>query len=380
MADFNINNEQKKLIEEARALALNRIAPVAGKLDEEGDDTFNFGPVKTLAENNLLTPTVPEEYGGRGLDYFSTALMLEEIGAVCAGVATVVAANIHAASPIILAGTDRQKETFLSSLAGLKPNLASFALTEPEAGSEIAAISTHAVKTKGAWEISGIKDFVINGGVAHFTTLFATTDLHNKKAGMTAFIIPSGTPGLKTGAVRNKMGIRYARTAELILEKAILTDDLVIGPRGSAYLLLMQTFDRGRALAGAVGLGIARAAYEYALQFSKDRIQFGRSVFSRQAVSFDLAELAMKIESARLMVWKACWLIDNDMDYTLASSMAKIAGSRTAQEVTAAAMDICGGRGFLRQYPIEKCLRDARVLSLLEGTNSIQKAIIASLL
>ena len=380
MADFNISSRQKDLVEEVRALALNSIAPVAGRLDEEGDSAFDFGPAKTLAENNLLTPTIPGEYGGRGLDYFSTALLLEELGAVCAGVATVVAANIHAASPIILAGTGRQKETFLSALAAAKPNLAAFALTEPQSGSDISAITTLAQKTNGHWEISGVKDFVINGGVAHFTTLFAATDMENKKAGMLAFIIPEGTPGLKVGAVRRKMGIRYARTVELVLEKALVSTDLAIGPRGWAYLLLMQTFDRGRALSGAVGVGIARAAYEYALQFSKERQRFGRSVFSQQSISFTLAELAIKIESARLLVWKACWLIDNDLDYTLASSMAKIAGSQAAQEAAAAAMDICGGRGFLKDYPVEKYLRDSRVLSLIEGTNHIQKAIIASLL
>lgn len=380
MADFNINPEQKELVEEVRALAQSLIAPLAGQLDKAGDNTFDFGPVKTLAESNLLTPTVPKEYGGRGLDYFSTALMLEELGAASAGVATVVAANIHAASPIILAGTGRQKEIFLSSQTASEPNLAAFALTEPDSGSDIAAVATLAEKTNGGWEINGVKDFVINGGVAHFTTLFAATDMQNKKAGMMAFIIPSVTPGLRVGAVRNKMGIRYARTVELILEKAVVAGDLAIGPKGGAYLLLMQTFDRGRALSGAIGVGIARAAYEFALQFSKERHQFGKLVFSQQAISFTLAELAIKIESARLLVWKACWLIDNDLDYTLASSMAKIAGSQVAQEVAAAAMDICGGRGYLKQYPVERYLRDSRVLSLIEGTNHIQKAIIASLL
>ena len=241
-------------------------------------------------------------------------------------------------------------------------------------------MATLAEKTNGGWEINGVKDFVINGGVAHFTTLFAAADMQNKKAGLMAFIIPSGTPGLRVGAVRNKMGIRYARTVKLILEKAAVAGDLAIGPKGGAYLLLMQTFDRGRALSGAVGVGIARAAYEFALQFSKERHQFGKLVFSQQAISFTLAELAIKIESARLFVWKACWLIDNDLDYTLASSMAKIAGSQVAQEVAAAAMDICGGRGYLKQYPVERYLRDSRVLSLIEGTNHIQKAIIASLL
>lgn len=380
MTDFNIGPQQKDLVEEIRSLAREKIAPLAGELDGKGDLEFDFGPAETLAQNNLLTPTVPVEYGGRGLDYFSTALMLEELGAACAGVATVVAANIHAASPIILAGTGRQKDAFLSSLASRSPNLAAFALTESGSGSDIAAIASLARKINGHWEINGIKDYVINGGVARFTTLFAATDPQNVKAGMMAFIIPEDTPGLRVGSVRRKMGIRYARTAELILEKALVGGDMAIGPKGGAYLLLMQTFDRGRALSGAVGVGIARAAYEFALRFSKERQRFGRQVFDQQAISFSLADLAVKIESARLLVWKACWLIDNDLDYTLASSMAKIAGSQVAQEAAAAAMDICGGRGFLKDFPVERYLRDARVLSVIEGTNHIQKAIIASLL
>ncbi|MBF7084089.1 acyl-CoA dehydrogenase family protein [Desulfallas sp. Bu1-1] len=377
MANFSLSPAQEQLIEEIRQVAAERIAPVVRELDE-GDDHFDFRPAQALAEHNLLTPTIPRAYGGRGLDYFSTALLLEELGATCAGVATVVTTNIHAAGPVILAGTEHQKKTFLPLLASPEPHLAAFALTEPEAGSDIGAMSALAACEGGVWKINGVKDFVINGGIAHFTTVFATTDPQNKRAGMMAFLLPSGVPGLKVGAVRNKMGIRYARTVQLIMKDTLVQDELVIGRKGGAYLLLMQTFDRGRALAGAVGVGIARAAFEFALRYSKERRQFGRPIFSQQAISFTLAELQTKIESARLLVWKACWLIDNDLDYTMASSMAKIAGSQVAQEATAAAMDILGGRGYLKGCPVEKLLRDARVMSLIEGTNHIQKAVIAS--
>lgn len=378
MVDFHLGREQEQLVEEVRALAAEHIAPQVARLDEEGDEHFNPGPVEILARHNLLTPTVPRDYGGRGLNYFSTALVAEELGAVCAGVATVVMANIHAASPIVLAGSEQQKSTFLPLLTARRPHLAALALTEPEAGSDVAAMSTVAVEKDGLWEVSGEKDFVINGGIASFTILFASADRERGKAGMVAFIVPAGVPGFRPGRVRRKMGIRYARTTSLVLENTPLPAGLAIGQKGTAYLLLMQTFDRGRALAGAVGVGIARAAFEYALQFSKQRRQFGRPVFSRQAVSFALAELATRIESARLLVWKACWLIDNDLDYTMASSMAKVAGSQVAQDAAAVAMDICGGRGYLKDFPVEKYLRDARALSLLEGTSNIQKAIIAS--
>lgn len=378
MVDFALSPAQEQLMEEFRDLTVHKIAPLVANLDAAGDEHFDFLPAQILAEHNFLTPTIPREYGGRGLDYFTTSLVLEELAATCAGVASVVTANIHAASPIILAGTRQQKKTYLPLLADKKAHLAALALTEPEAGSDIASISTLAVKNKGGWIINGVKEFVISGGIASFTTLFATTNPDQKRSGMIAFVLPSGLLGLKEGQVRRKMGIRYARTAQLILEQVPATDEMVIGKEGSAYLLLMQTFDRGRALAGAVGVGLARAAYEYALEYSKKRHQFGRPVFSQQAVAFNLADLLTKIEAARLLVWKACWLIDQDLDYSMLSSMAKITGSSLAQEATAAAMDICGGRSYLKGLPVEKYLRDARVLSLIEGTNNIQKAVIAS--
>ncbi|HZK19018.1 MAG TPA: acyl-CoA dehydrogenase family protein, partial [Clostridia bacterium] len=239
-------------------------------------------------------------------------------------------------------------------------------------------ISTLAEKHGDGWSISGTKEFVINGGIASFTTLFATTNPKKRRSGITAFILPHDTPGIRKGIVRRKMGIRYAHTARLVLNKASVSDEMVIGKQGSAYLLLMQTFDRGRALAGAIGVGLARAAYEYALQYSKERHQFGKPIFNQQSIAFNLADLLVEIEAARLLVWKACWLIDNDLDYTIPSSMAKIAGSSIAQKATATAMDICGGKAYLTDSPVEKYLRDARVLSLIEGTNNIQRAVIAS--
>ncbi len=388
MPDFSLTRDQENLLEELRELVSRKIAPASLKLDRAGDDRFDFSLAGSLAELNLLTPTVPREYGGRGLDYFTTALVLEELSAGCAGLAAVVTANIHAASPIILGGTARQKEAFLPLLTHPNPNLAAFALTESGSGSDIGAMQSFAspvwkdgrANPAEQWIINGSKDYIINGGVAKFVTLFAATDQKNKKGGMMAFVVPAGTPGMSVEAVRNKMGIRYANTVRLAFNDLKLDRDCVIGRPGSAYLLLMQTFDRGRSLAGAVGVGIARASFECALKYSKERVQFGRPVYSNQGVSFTLAELATKIEAARMLVWKACWLIDRDLDYTMASSMAKIAGSRVAVEAASAAMEICGGGGYLIGHPVEKYLRDARVLPLIEGTDHIQKAVIASLL
>ncbi|MCL6611092.1 MAG: acyl-CoA dehydrogenase family protein [Peptococcaceae bacterium] len=388
MPDFSLTRDQESLLEELRELVGRKIAPASLELDRAGDDRFDFSLAGFLAGLNLLTPTVPREYGGRGLDYFTTALVLEEVSAGCAGLAAVVTANIHAASPIILGGTDHQKEAFLPRLTRPDPNLAAFALTESSSGSDIGAMQSFAspvrkdgrANSTGQWVINGSKDYVINGGVAEFIVLFAATDPKNKKGGMMAFVVPSGTPGMSVESVRNKMGIRYANTVRLVFDDLKLDGNYVIGRPGSAYLLLMQTFDRGRSLAGAIGVGIARAAYECALKYSKERVQFGRPVYSNQGVSFTLAELATKIEAARMLVWKACWLIDRDLDYTMASSMAKIAGSKVAVEAASAAMEICGGGGYLVGHPVEKYLRDARVLPIIEGTDHIQKAVIASLL
>ncbi len=378
MIDFSLNPRQETLLEEFGNSVIQNIAPMVDRLDKEGDAHFNYGPAQILAEHNFLTPTIPKEYGGRGLDYFTTALLLEELAATCTGVAAVVTANIHAASPIVLAGTEQQKMDYLSLLATPEPHLAALALTEPEAGSDIASISTLAKRDKKGWIIEGTKDFVINGGIASFTTLFATVDPQKGRSGITAFILPAGTPGINKGTVRRKLGIRYAHTAQLMLDRVSVSKEMLVGKEGCAYLLLMQTFDRGRALAGAIGVGLAKAAYEHALGYSKERHQFGKPIFNQQSIAFKLTDLLVKIEAARLLVWKACWLIDKDLDYTIPSSMAKIAGSTVAQEAAASAMDICGGRAYLTDSPIEKYLRDARVLSLIEGTNNIQRAVIAS--
>ncbi|MGB9803635.1 acyl-CoA dehydrogenase family protein [Desulfofundulus sp.] len=380
MADFALTREQSLLVEEVRALVQEKIAPAARELDCAGDERFDFTLAELLARVNLLTPTVPQEYGGRGLDYFTTALVLEELSTACAGLAAVVTANIHAASPIILAGTPEQKNTYLPDLTQASPHLAAFALTEKSAGSDIGAMESLAVAEGEDWLVNGAKDYVINGGVASFVTLFVATNPRNVRGSMLCLVVPQDTPGLKVGAVRHKMGIRYAQTVQLLFENLRLAKEHAIGIPGSAYLLLMQTFDRGRSLAGAIGVGIARAAFEYALQYSKERYQFGRPIYVNQGVSFALAELATRIEAARMLVWKACWLIDRELDYTMASSMAKLAGSRVAVEAAAAAMEICGGEGYLQGHPVERYLRDARVLPLIEGTDNVQKAVIASLL
>jgi len=316
------------------------------------------------------------------LSHLTTAMIMEEIASGCAGLAAVVDANMHAASPIILAGTKEQKEKFLPLLTAKKAALAAFALTEPQAGSDVESITTLAVLKGDRYVINGVKDYILNAGCASFYSVFAATNSGKKRASLRAFIIPEGSLGLVIGEIRNKVGIRYAHTCQILLQNVEVPETNVIGKdkAGSGYLLLTQTFDRGRALVGATAVGIARAAFEMALEHARERKQFGKSILANQGISFPLAEMAAKIELARLITWKACWLIDQDQDYTAASSMAKLVASQTAQEATVTAADILGGKGYLAHSWADKLVRDARVLSTIEGTNNIQKAIIASLL
>ncbi|MGE5396430.1 MAG: acyl-CoA dehydrogenase family protein [Chitinophagales bacterium] len=382
MISLELTREQKKWVETARGVVKEEISPRALELDQKGDAEFDWAPVKALAECNLVCPTVPREYGGPGLGHLTTAIVMEEIAAGCAGVAAVVAANMHAAAPIILAGTEYQKETFLVPLVLPEPSVASFALTEPEAGSDVESINAFAQFENHKYRLTGRKDFVLNASVAKFISVFAATTHQQKRSSMRAFIVPNPSSGLVIGQNRRKAGIRYANTSELILDGVEIPERNVIGgdKAGSGYLLLTQAFDRGRALVGAIAVGIARAAYEMALDFARERIQFGKPIIEHQSVAFALADMATKIELARLITWKACWLIDQDQDYTTASSMAKLVTSQVAQEVTCQAADILGSRGYLANSLADKLVRDARVLSTIEGTNQIQRAIIASLL
>lgn len=382
MISLDLTKEQKRFLEKTRELVREEITPKSLEIDAKGDDVFDWSIARLLASHNLLCPTVPKEYGGLGLNHLTTALLIEEISAGCAGVATVLNANIHAASPIILAGTKQQKESFLPLLTSPTPVLAAFALTESEAGSDVASISSQAKADGEEYIITGSKDYVLNASEASFFSAFVSIPPLRKRASLRAFLIPSSTPGLVRGRVRNKVGIRYSNTSEVIMDQVrISADNMVGGNRaGSGYLLLTQTLDRGRALVGAVAVGIARAAYDLALNHARARIQFGKPIIKNQSIAFSLAEMATKIELARLITWKACWLIDQDQDHTTASSMAKLFASEVALEVTSHAVEILGANGYMAYSFADKYTRDARALATVEGTNNIQKAIIASLL
>lgn len=379
MANFSLNNEQTDLIKE-----ITKLAPLLEKnaleIDGQRDEHFNYSLVAELAQHNLLHPLVPVEYGGRGLDFFTLALLMEEIGAICPGLATVMIFNAHITSVIKMVGNTEQKSKYLPLLTDKKPHLLATALSEMGAGSDVATMTTHAELKDGHYIINGTKDYVVNGAIADFMVCFATLDPSRGRSQMVAFVVPGNAEGLQVGQFRQTMGIRYAHTWQMIFNNVKVPVSNMIGSTGDGYMIVTQAIDRDKALTGAIGVGIARSAFEKALAFAKERQQFGRSVFDNQAIAFEFSKMAAQIEAARLLVWKACWLLDNNEDFTVAASIAKIAGTALAQEVVSKAVDIFGGRAYMEGHPLEKLYRDAKIFTTLEGTNHIQNAIIASLL
>lgn len=380
--DLALNDKQSALIQTMREFAEHEIKPyVRGKKFSLNSD-LDWFLVRKLGEYNLICPTIPEEYGGLGLDMFTTVLIIEEIAAACTGLAAIVDANVHAVQPIILAGSKKQKEKLLPCFTGVNACLAAFALTEPTGGSDIDSMNTFAEKNLKSFIINGQKDYVLNAAEAEIITLFAATDRLHKKSSMRCFIIPKNTPGIKIGSIRKLAALNYARIAEINFNNAQIDSDMVIkeDESYSGYLLLAQTFDIGRVLVGATSVGIARAAYELAYKHAEERIQFGKKIKNHQAVAHSLAYMATKIEMARLLTWKASWLIDRGDDYTVTSAMAKLSASIIAQEVTSMAANILAAKSFEEGSLMEQLLRDARILSTIEGTNNIQLNLIASLL
>lgn len=376
--DFSLNTRQRKLVEMVRELAKLELRPHL--LSSPVSNSFDWKLIRRLAELNLVCPTVPEEYGGLGLDRLTTALLMEEIAAGHPGVAAVIAATLHAVEPILLAGSKEQKARFLPALTGKDAGLAAFALTEESGGSDLSIMRTCAIRKERGFYLNGAKDYVINASVASWIAVIAATSGEQKKASMRVFLLEQNKEGWSMVNKRETSGLNYAPIGEIKFENVFIEESSVIKGKeaGSGYLLLTQTFDRGRAMVGAISVGIARAALETALGFAEGRVQFGTRIKNHQAVAFSLADMATRVEMARLMTCKACWLIDKGEDYSAASAMAKVVGSETAQQVTCAAADILGARGYERGSLLEQLVRDARVLSTIEGTNNMQRAVIAS--
>lgn len=374
--DFALNEEQLELQEMVREFVEKEITPYAAEMDAENH--MRDGLIDKANEMGLLNVIVPEELDGPGLDSISVATIYEELGKGCAGVATSLAANSLATVPVLLAGTDEQKKMYCDILNN--GGLAAFALTEPGAGSDAGGVSTRAVhnKEEGAYTLNGTKMFITNGGLAEIFLVFANTRKTGGIRGLTAFIVPKDTPGFSVGKKENKMGIRPSNTTELVLQDVVIPESYRVGREGEGFRIAMNTLDSARPFVGAVSVGIAQAALDCAVKYAKERRQFGQPIASFQMVQGMLADMAMKVETARLMVQKACWMRDQGMEFSKEAAMAKCYAADTAMQVTTDAVQVMGGYGYTKEYPVEKMMRDAKIMQIYEGTNQIQRLVIAN--
>lgn len=372
--DFNFTGDQLALKKIAQDIVAKEITPYALEMDKEG--AIRPDLLKKLDQAGMLNLAIPEEFDGPGLDAVSIALVYEELGKGCAGVATSVAANALAAYPVILAGTDEQKQKFFSVINDGK--LAAFALTEPGAGSDAGAVSTVASKDGDDYILNGTKCFITNGGLADIFVIFANARKSAGIRGLTAFIVEKGTPGFSIGKEEHKMGIRASNTCELVLENVRIPATNRLGREGEGFKIAMKTLDAARPFVGAVSVGLCQAAFEQAVKYSKERVQFGKPIASFQLVQAMIADMAMQIEAARLLVYKACWMKDQGVDYSKESAIAKCFAADTAMKVTVDAVQVLGGYGYSQEYPVEKYMRDAKIMQIYEGTNQIQRLVIAN--
>ena len=373
--NFVLTQDQEAIRKTVQEFTQKRIAPGAAERDEH--DIFPRDIYDELGKLGLMGIPYPEEYGGAGLDFVSYALAVEEISKVDAGIGIGLSVHTSLCSwPIFKYGTEEQKEKFLKPLAeGVK--LGAFGLTEPNAGTDVANGSTTAVKDGNEYILNGTKVFNTNGGEAEIEVIFAVTDKSAGMKGMSAFLVEKGTPGLTFGKKEIKMGIRSSVQREVIMENCRIPSDNLLGKEGEGFKIAMTTLDGGRIGVAAQSVGIAQGALEEAIKYSKARIQFGKPISSNQAVSFMLAEMATKIEAARLLTYKAAFHKSHHLPYGKEAAMAKMFASNTAMEVTTNAVQIFGGYGFSREYPVERMMRDAKITQIYEGTSEIQNIVIA---
>ena len=373
--DYGFNELQLTIQELTRKIAQEKIVPVRAELDEK--EEFPHEIMKVLAESDLCGCYIPEEYGGLGGGCLDLCIATEELSKACAGVAVSFAANALGSYPLIYFGSAEQKKKYLPSLARGETYCA-FALTEPNVGSDAAAIETTAVKEGQYYILNGTKQWITNGGEAHIYTVFASTDRARGARGLSAFVVEKDTPGFSFGKKELKMGIRTSSTRELHFDNCKIPEENLIGKPGRGFIIAMQTFDKSRPGIGAQAVGIAQGAFDIAMDFARHRVQFGQPVSGFQAIQHMFADMATQIEAARLLIYQAARAIDTDADdASKLSAMAKFYASDVAMKVTTDAIQICGGTGYMRDYPVEKFFRDAKITQIYEGTNQIMRTIVA---
>ncbi len=374
--NFNLTDEQIMIRDMARNFAEKEIAPKAAEIDK--NHRFPEELVKKMAELNLLGVMVDPEYGGAGMDTVCYALAIEEVSAACASTGVIMSVNNSlVCDPIERNATPEQKVKFLTPLASGK-KLGCFGLTEPNAGTDVAGQKTNAVLDGDSWVINGTKNFITNGREADTAVVFAMTDKSAGHRGMSAFMIEKGTPGFSVGKVEDKLGICGSSTTELVFEDCRIPKESLLGKTGDGFRIAMVTLDGGRIGIAAQALGIARAALEAAKKHARERVQFGKPIADLQAIQWMIADMALRLDSARLLTHRAAFEKDQHGRFSRASAMAKLAAAEAAMWITTKAIQIHGGYGYTKEYPVERHFRDAKITEIYEGTNEVQRLVIAA--
>jgi acyl-CoA dehydrogenase len=374
MLDFELTPEQRTLVDETRRFTREKIIPIAGEADKTHE--FPMDVFKEAWELGLVGPNIPEEYGGAGLGEVDHVLVTEELAFGCTGIQTSMTANALAATPILIAGNDAQKKKYLGWLTS-EPVFAAYALTEPGAGSDAAAIQTRCRKDGNDWIINGSKCFITNAAWASWYIVFATVDPSLRHSGIMGFVIDRDAKGVSVGKTEDKLGQRASNTAVVNFDDVRVSADNVLAEEGHGFKLAMQTFDRTRPDIGAGACGLMRRALEESIAYALERKTFGVPIAEHQMVQAMIAEMGIKYEATRLLVHKAAWQIDQGGTNSLVASYSKAFGADSAMQVATDAVQVFGGNGYITDYPVEKLMRDAKILQIYEGTSQIQRMVIA---
>jgi len=372
--DFALSDEQLALQETARRFAQTEIAPVAAQYDQSGE--FPREVIRKAWELGLSSMAIPEEYGGVGLGVVESCIATEELAWGCSGITTSIMCNDLGLMPIIVSGSADQKKEWLGACAR-DFKMISFCLSEPEAGSDVAGLQLLAEKDGDDYLLNGTKCWITNGGVADLYTVFATLDRASRHKGICAFVVPSDTPGISKGKKEDKMGQRASDTRVIHFDNVRVPASQRLGAEGEGFKVAMRTLDRTRPPIGALATGIARRALDESLAYAKERKAFGFPIAGFQAVQFLLADMAKDIEASRLLTWQSAWAVDQGLRAAKLSSFAKCFATDTAMRVTTDAVQVFGGNGYTKDYPVEKLMRDAKLMQIYEGTNQIQRLVIA---
>ncbi|CAM2394748.1 acyl-CoA dehydrogenase [Fusobacterium watanabei] len=376
--EFNVPKTHELFRQMIREFVENEVKPIAAEVDEE--ERFPIETVEKMAKIGIMGIPIPKEYGGAGGDNLMYAMAVEELSKACATTGVIVSAHTSLGTwPILKFGNEKQKQKYLPKLASGEW-IGAFGLTEPNAGTDAAGQQTMAVQDPetGEWILNGAKIFITNAGYAHVYVVFAMTDKSKGLKGISAFIVEANTPGFSIGKKEMKLGIRGSATCELIFENCRIPKENLLGDKGKGFKIAMMTLDGGRIGIASQALGIAAGALDEAINYAKERKQFGRSLAQFQNTQFQIANLDVKVEAARLLVYKAAWRESNNLPYSLDAARAKLFAAETAMEVTTKAVQIFGGYGYTREYPVERMMRDAKITEIYEGTSEVQRMVIAA--